>query len=176
MYEGEELGLGEATLRFEDLADPYGIRFWPEFKGRDGCRTPMVWESNAPNGGFSTGKPWLPVPEAHIARAANREAGDPRSVLARYRQLLAFRKQHPALREGSIALLDAPADVLAFERRQDDERILCVFNLGRGDADFALPAGASVAALEGHGFTAAIGSGGTSVRVPAAGAFFGRLE
>ena len=176
LYQGEELGLGEATLRFEDLADPYGIRFWPEFKGRDGCRTPMVWESNAPNGGFSTGKPWLPVAEAHVARAANREAGDPQSVLARYRQLIAFRKTHPALRVGSIALLDAPADVLAFERREGSERVLCVFNLGRAAAVFAAPASSSIAALDGHGFTAAIENGGKSVRLPAAGAFFGRLE
>ncbi|TIX41376.1 MAG: alpha-glucosidase, partial [Mesorhizobium sp.] len=35
LYQGEELGLGEADLSFEDLQDPYGIRFWPEFKGRD---------------------------------------------------------------------------------------------------------------------------------------------
>ena len=72
LYQGEELGLTEAELRFEDLADPYGIRFWPEFKGRDGCRTPMVWESNAPNGGFTTGKPWLPVSGEHISHAVNR--------------------------------------------------------------------------------------------------------
>ena len=48
LYQGEELGLTEAELAFEDLQDPYGIRFWPEFKGRDGCRTPMVWEQAAP--------------------------------------------------------------------------------------------------------------------------------
>ena len=48
LYQGEELGLTEADLAFEDLQDPYGIRFWPEFKGRDGCRTPMVWDSQAP--------------------------------------------------------------------------------------------------------------------------------
>ena len=47
LYQGEELGLEEADIAFEDLRDPYGIRFWPAFKGRDGCRTPMVWESGA---------------------------------------------------------------------------------------------------------------------------------
>ena len=62
LYEGEELGLEEAELAFEDLRDPYGIRFWPAFKGRDGCRTPMVWESGQPNAGFTSGKPWLPIP------------------------------------------------------------------------------------------------------------------
>ena len=36
LYQGEELGLTEAALAFEDLRDPYGIRFWPAFKGRDG--------------------------------------------------------------------------------------------------------------------------------------------
>jgi len=46
LYQGEELGLPEAEIAFEDLQDPYGIQFWPEFKGRDGCRTPMVWETD----------------------------------------------------------------------------------------------------------------------------------
>ena len=41
IYQGEELGLTEASVAFDDLQDPYGIEFWPEFKGRDGCRTPM---------------------------------------------------------------------------------------------------------------------------------------
>src|SRR5690606_37879551 len=95
LFEGEELGLTEADLRFEDLADPYGIRFWPEYKGRDGCRTPMVWESNAPNGGFSEARPWLPVPAEHIGSAVNKEAGDPASVLARYKAMIAFRNAHP---------------------------------------------------------------------------------
>ncbi|TJV90224.1 MAG: alpha-glucosidase, partial [Mesorhizobium sp.] len=71
LYQGEELGLEEAELALEDLRDPYGIRFWPGFKGRDGCRTPMVWEKGAENAGFSTGKPWLPIPESHRARAVD---------------------------------------------------------------------------------------------------------
>jgi len=96
LYQGEELGLTEAELSFSDLVDPYGIRFWPEFKGRDGCRTPMVWESNAPSGGFSTGKPWLPVSDEHIALAANRQAGDSHSTLTYYRMMLALRRAHPA--------------------------------------------------------------------------------
>ncbi|MEP1933707.1 MAG: alpha-amylase family glycosyl hydrolase, partial [Roseibium sp.] len=37
IYQGEELGLAEADVAFDDLQDPYGIEFWPEFKGRDGC-------------------------------------------------------------------------------------------------------------------------------------------
>ena len=171
LYQGEELALTEADLTFEQLADPYGIRFWPEFKGRDGCRTPMVWESNAPNGGFSAAKPWLPIPDEHVAQAANREAGDPSSVLAFYRQLLAFRRGHPALRAGSIALLDAPQDVLAFVREIASERLMCVFNLGSSEQAFTAPF--PVSAVAGHGFAGTL-AGGT-VRLAAGEAFFGTV-
>ena len=42
-------------------------------------------------------------PPEHIAHAVNREAGDPDSMLAHYRRMIAFRRAHPALRSGSIA-------------------------------------------------------------------------
>src|SRR5690606_15173367 len=64
IYQGEELGLTEAEVPFESLQDPYGIAFWPNFKGRDGCRTPMPWD-DSDSAGFSAGKPWLPIPAAH---------------------------------------------------------------------------------------------------------------
>src|SRR3546814_923915 len=41
LYQGEELGLTEVDHAPEDLQDPWGLEFWPHFKGRDGCRTPM---------------------------------------------------------------------------------------------------------------------------------------
>jgi alpha-glucosidase len=173
LYQGEELGLTEAAIRFEDLADPYGIRFWPEYKGRDGCRTPMVWESNAPNGGFTDGKPWLPIAPEHVAHAVNREVGDPASVLAHYRRLLAFRRAHPALRNGAIELLDAPADLLAFIRGDGGDRVLALFNLGAREAVFALPAGLAATALSGHGFSGRLD--GRTVRLAAGDAFFGTI-
>jgi alpha-glucosidase len=173
LFQGEELGLTEAKLRLEDLADPYGIRFWPEYKGRDGCRTPMVWESNAPNSGFTSAtKPWLPIPEEHVARAANRETGDRGSVLSFYRQMLAFRRAHPALRSGAIQLLDAPRDVLAFIREGEGEKIVCAFNLGSAPATFATPS-ARVAPLTGHGFAGK--AAGAAITLAPGDAFFGAL-
>jgi alpha-glucosidase len=53
LYQGDELAFAEADVPFELLQDPYGITFWPEFKGRDGCRTPIAW-TDAANGGFTT--------------------------------------------------------------------------------------------------------------------------
>jgi len=175
LYQGEELGLTEADIAFEDLQDPYGIRFWPEYKGRDGCRTPMVWDSNGIYGGFSTGKPWLPVPQEHIARAANRESADHQSVLAQYRRMIAFRKTHPALVRGSIAFFETPDDVLGFVREHAGEKVLCVFNLGATPVTVALPAGAEVTALDGHGFTAIPHPQERTVSLNGRNAFFARI-
>ena len=66
LYQGEELGLDEADIAFEDLRDPYGVAFWPSFKGRDGCRTPMPWD-DSDTAGFTTGLPWLPIPAEHVS-------------------------------------------------------------------------------------------------------------
>ena len=140
LYQGEELGLTEADIAFEDLRDPYGIRFWPGFKGRDGCRTPMVWEASAENAGFSSARPWLPVPDSHRVRAVDVQQADPKSVLSRYRAALALRRQHPALIRGSIAFLEAAGDALAFLREAEGERLLCVFNFADEAAEWQLPA------------------------------------
>ncbi|MDX8526435.1 alpha glucosidase [Mesorhizobium sp. MSK_1335] len=173
IYQGEELGLGEAELKFEDLQDPYGIRFWPEFKGRDGCRTPMVWDAAARNGGFSTAKPWLPVPGKHLSHAVNVQQGDASSLLEHYRRFLAFRRQHPALAKGDIDFIESGGDTVAFTRREGNERIVCAFNLGSKPAVVDLGQG-TLQPLPGHGFSGQTGTG--PVRLGGYGAWFGRID
>jgi alpha-glucosidase len=142
LYQGEELGLAEADLAFEDLVDPYGIEFWPEFKGRDGARTPMVWQAAAHLGAFTTApRAWLPVPADHLPKAVDEQLKANNSVLAHYRASLAFRKRHPALAKGRLSLLDAPDGVLAFTRTDGTETLLCVFNMSEMPSVFAVPAG-----------------------------------
>ena len=142
LYQGEELGLTEAELAFEDLADPYGIEFWPEFKGRDGCRTPMVWQAAAHLGSFSTApRAWLPVPAAHLPWAVDTQQADPGSVLNFYKRMLAFRRAHPALAKGTIRLLDMPEGVLGFVREMADEALVCAFNMRENPIVVPLPAG-----------------------------------
>ncbi|MDI6026575.1 alpha glucosidase [Corticibacterium sp. UT-5YL-CI-8] len=174
LYQGEELGLQEAELAFEDLRDPYGIRFWPGFKGRDGCRTPMVWEANAPNAGFSTGKPWLPVLPAQSRQSVNVQQTDPSSVLNHYRAVLAARKQHPALVTGSIDLFEVQDDILAFVRQTGDEKLLCLFNFSDRPADWIVPSGVSTG--EPIAFPGAAGSAELGkVALPPLGIFLSRL-
>jgi len=135
LYQGEELGLPEAELAFEDIRDPYGIRFWPGFKGRDGCRTPMVWSETAQNAGFSEAQPWLPVPLAHLPLAVDRQEPDGGSVLHHYRAAMLMRRETPVLRSGSITMLDGlPDDVLGFVREAGDRRVLCLYNFSQAEA------------------------------------------
>ncbi|UJW74376.1 beta-galactosidase BglA [Rhizobium sp. SL42] len=144
LYQGEELGLPEAELQFEDLRDPYGIRFWPAFKGRDGCRTPMVWDKAKKQAGFTSVKPWLPVSVEHQSLSVGAQENDPDSVLTHYRATLTFRKSHAALADGDMHFLATNEDVLAFTRSKGDERLLFVFNLRRGPQEISLPEHLSV--------------------------------
>jgi alpha-glucosidase len=146
-WQGDELALTEADIPFEKIQDPYGIRFWPEFKGRDGCRTPMPWVHDQPHAGFSLGadvEPWLPVPPEHAARAVDVNDADPTSPLNFMRRLLAWRRTEPALVTGDIRFLDAPEPVLALVRSPenggDGKTLLCVFNLGAAPVELTLVA------------------------------------
>ncbi|WP_103909894.1 alpha-glucosidase [Thalassococcus halodurans] len=129
IYQGEELALPEAEVAFEDLQDPYGIRFWPAFKGRDGCRTPMVWEQSNQNGGFSTGRPWLPVSNDHLHRTVADLEQDPATILHHYRKAIAFRHAHKAILKGTQTDVSVTGDVLTFVRSYGQEDIFCAFNL-----------------------------------------------
>ena len=74
------------------------------------------------------GTPWLPVKPAQAAHAVAAQEGTD-SVLAAYRDTIAFRKSQPALRWGDTRFLDLPEPVLAFTRTQDERSLTCVFNL-----------------------------------------------
>ena len=144
IYQGEELGLPEADVPYELIQDPYGLSFWPEFKGRDGCRTPMPWRVDAPHAGFSSATPWLPVPEAHRLRAVARQEGDAGSVLHFYRRYLHWRRTQPALCRGSIRFFDAPEPVMLLVRADPNHALLAAFNLGAEPVTVAVPEGLRV--------------------------------
>lgn len=141
LYQGDELGLPEAVLTFDQLQDPYGITMWPAFKGRDGCRTPMPWQKNAPNAGFSTAeKPWLPVAETHYALAVDQQAqSQSDSLLSFYRCALAARKKLPIMQVGTMTVFPQQGDVFGFVREHDGKQLLCVFNLSDQPQTFNLP-------------------------------------
>jgi len=130
VYYGEELGLEQGQIGFEDLRDPEAITNWPETLGRDGARTPMPWTASGNDyGGFSDEKPWLPMQEEHRTASAARQHDDPDSVLNFYRAAIALRNGCDVLREGAIHFVGDDA-LLVFERTLDGQTRRCVFNLG----------------------------------------------
>lgn len=129
LYQGEELGQTETDILFEELTDLGYVDFWPAIKGRDGCRTPMVWDKSAANAGFSTAdKTWLPVKAPQAARAVSGQDATNDSVLNTYRAALAFRKATPALSLGSTRFPKVADPVLAVERRHDDQVVTAFYN------------------------------------------------
>ncbi|RED17944.1 alpha-amylase family glycosyl hydrolase [Pontivivens insulae] len=142
LYQGEELGLTEAYVSYEELQDPYGIRFWPEFKGRDGCRTPIPWSNDGPTGGFTDARPWLPVAMEHLSKSVATQDSEENSTLNFYRQMLAFRKAHPALISGRFEMVHAGSDLLSFKRIEEGgETVFCAFNLSNTAQPIDLPPG-----------------------------------
>jgi alpha-glucosidase len=179
LYQGEELGLTEAEIAFEDVRDPYGLQMWPRFKGRDGCRTPIPWSTREAHAGFSDAAPWLPMAPEHRAWAVEAQEAEPLSVLARTRRFLAFRRAQPALVRGAMRLLPAHDQVVAWVRAWMGEEVLCVFNLSSHPARYEL-APCTLAALAGHGFAGETerDAAGRAVAcvLPPNGAYFGRLH
>lgn len=153
LYQGEELGLTEAYVAFEDLQDPYGKRFWPKFRGRDGCRTPMVWLGDQMQGGFTEVKPWLPVALEHLRMAVNVQEADPGSMLNFYRRMLGFRRGRPALAKGGFRILETTDSVISYLREHEGEQVLCAFNFGTTPVRMSLPDGAWKI-IDGTGFAA----------------------
>jgi alpha-glucosidase len=169
IYQGEELGLTEADLAEQDLRDPFGMAYFPVFRGRDGSRTPLPWNAVAPNCGFSAGRPWLPVPEAHRALAAEGSA-----LAEHWRRFLAWRRATPAMQRGRLIPLALPAPLAGFVRELGETRILCLFNLGEEPAIAPTADLALGEPLRAPGLAAAWT--GSDVTLPRFGAAFATLQ
>lgn len=139
LYQGQELGLEDVNVPFEKMKDPYGIFQYPENKGRDGCRTPMLWSSKDVGYGFSSAQEaWLPYGEEASIKAVDIQRSDERSVLQFTKNLIALRNNEPLLGQNAdMQFLYTNDNILLFERVIGDERCLCFFNLS--DTSGTLP-------------------------------------
>ncbi|WP_225206377.1 alpha-amylase family glycosyl hydrolase [Novosphingobium huizhouense] len=157
LYQGEELGLEQVEIPFELLQDPEAIANWPLTLSRDGARTPLPWVTQAEQGGFTSGQPWLPIGEDNLSRAVDRQEADSGSLLNLTRSLLDLRRASPALRLGAFEVIEAGESVLSARRRHGDETVLVAVNMGREPAawpDGLAREGTVLAAVNG----AAVGS------------------
>jgi alpha-glucosidase len=137
LYQGEELGLPEATdVPDAEREDPTFLRTGGELYGRDGCRVPIPWEADSPAAGFSpTGESWLPQPASWPRYARDAQVGVPGSTLEFYRDALALRREHGLGGGGLAWSASADPDILIFTNGD----VTVVANTGAGTAK--LPAG-----------------------------------
>ena len=139
LYYGEELGLTQVDIPFDQLRDPEAIANWPLTLSRDGARTPMPWTAQGPALGFSAAAPWLPVGADHAGRSVERQERDPGSLLHYTRHVLALRQAQDALLVGEMNVIEATETLLVFERRCGDERLLCAFNFTEEPVEWVPP-------------------------------------
>lgn len=139
IYQGEELGLTQSVVPYELVQDPAGVRGWPQHKGRDGCRTPMPWDSSKKGAGFTTGKPWLPIDAMHSELAVAIQSQDKSSTLSFTKHLLQVRSKWTSLRNGDYQKLFVDEDLLVFRRNTSAESAYAAFNLGTSDRSIQFP-------------------------------------
>ena len=126
IYYGEEVDMQEYEISKSELKDPQGIRFWPDIKGRDGCRLPFPWDSKAPNHGFNKGaKPWLPAENFLTLDQAMESENSTFNVL---QEMLKIRKSSPALRNGNYRKVSNDGECFVFERNTEEQTLLIAAN------------------------------------------------
>jgi alpha-glucosidase len=137
LYQGQELGLEEVELPEELRQDPVFFRTNGARKGRDGCRVPIPWQGDSPPFGFTTGEPWLPMPEEWRGLKVAAQEDVPTSTLALFRSAVALRP-----RGDSFAWLQSPSGSLVFDRGG----IICLVNVDAPELE--LPPGELLLASE----------------------------
>ncbi|MBX7495275.1 DUF3459 domain-containing protein [Qipengyuania sp. 6B39] len=130
LYYGEELGLTQVDIPFEQLHDPEAIANWPLTLSRDGARTPMPWTADASHAGFTAGEPWLPVGPENAAKAVDVQEADDASLLNHTRAMIALRNANPALHHGSVTRCESIDGLFVIERQATGQTVRCLFNLG----------------------------------------------
>src|SRR5690606_12440256 len=157
IYQGEELGM--TNVRFDSIADykdietvnmyaekseagiPHAVIMEKiHVKSRDNARTPMQWSAE-PNGGFTTGTPWLKVNPNYTEINALQHK-DPESIYQYYKKLIGFRKDMDIITHGNFELQYREDDELfAYTRSWNDELLTVYCNFSDQPKAAARPEG-----------------------------------
>jgi alpha-glucosidase len=128
LYYGDEIAMHQVAIAPDQVQDPFEKNVPGIGVGRDGCRTPMQWDSTA-NAGFSHARPWLPLPEDFVHENVSNLEADTASILSLYKALIGLRRRTPELITGAYEAVAARDDLLIYRRRGPGS-IVVVLNLG----------------------------------------------
>ncbi len=153
LYYGEEIGMRDIKFHRSEIQDPVGKKFWPFHKGRDGCRSPMQWNSG-PYAGFSQAPPWLKVHPDYVDRNVEAQMQQQGSLLHFYRDIIKLRKNSLTLQKGCWAPLDyTPEKVLGYHRTLGTEQSCILLNFSTKNQTCPLPSGKKSAVFSTHNQT-----------------------
>lgn len=139
LYYGEEIGMRDIRLSRKEIVDPPGIKYWPIYKGRDGCRSPMQWNDKE-HAGFSSEKSWLPVHPNYRYRNVENQWKYPSSLLCFYQKMIQFRKDNPVLQHGRWRPQENYGkNTLTYFREDEVKRFLIALNFSPKELNISLP-------------------------------------
>jgi alpha-glucosidase len=138
IYYGEEIGMEQVGIPANRVRDPAEFRQPGKAMGRDGCRTPILWDQSE-YAGFSRVEPWLPLPHDFQERCLSAQREEPRSIYRLYRNLIGLRKKHLALSIGFFRMLVCEDNVLVYIRDYQSKRLLVALNLSGGAVAAIVP-------------------------------------
>src|SRR5690606_38729726 len=164
IYYGEELGMKDVAIPFEEVRDPQGLNMPDKNLSRDPARTPMQWNDET-YAGFSKTRPWLRVDRDYVRGNVDAQKNDLRSMLSLYHKLITLRQSAPALSVGEYAAVFSDTQLLSFKRHVDGfDTYLIVLNLSHRPGYFrqAQNAYTGTAAVATHPEPEGLRVGGTS--------------
>ncbi|KAM7343922.1 maltase A7 [Cochliomyia hominivorax] len=135
-YQGEELGMLDGEISWEDTVDPAACNANPEIyeqTTRDPSRTPFQW-SNTKNGGFSKADhTWLPMGPNFDSINVESENAATNSHLKIYKSLVELRNSSKILQKGSYKYKALNDGVFVLKRYlTNEETLVYVANFGEG--------------------------------------------
>lgn len=156
IYQGQEIGM--TNVQFDSIEDYNDVAIKNLYKnereegksheevmeiiwknGRDNSRTPMQW-NDEPQGGFTTGTPWLKVNPNYTEINVEKALKDPDSIYHYYKKLIQLRKENQTLIYGNYDLLVENDDkIYAYTRKLEDETFVILTNLFPEETTFIWP-------------------------------------
>jgi alpha-glucosidase len=129
IYYGEEIGMRDVPIPFEEVQDPQGLNMPGKNLSRDPERTPMQWDSSE-YAGFTDKKPWLRLDRISRRENVELQKNDLYSSLYLYKRLIDLRQQEPSLSTGSYRPVFSDHQMIAYIREAEGHTaFLVVLNL-----------------------------------------------
>ncbi|PBB07119.1 alpha,alpha-phosphotrehalase [Salimicrobium humidisoli] len=156
IYQGEEIGMPNPGFEsIEEYRDVESLNSYERMKeqgkseeeiigilkqkSRDNSRTPMQWNSGK-NAGFTTGTPWIGVPDNYKYINAEKELQQEDSVFQHYQKLIRLRKEYDIITHGDYELLlEEDPSLFVYKRETEKERLVTVSNFYGTETKAALP-------------------------------------